>query len=332
MNMMQDNKQKYLRQEYTARINRVIDYIEQNLDKDLLLEELARIANFSPFHFHRIFSGMMHETLNVFIQRIRIEKAAAKLVLNPRESITEIAFECGFSSSSAFARAFRDNFQMSASDWRSLGHLEYSKNSEVDSKKSQSVGNIRQDFNVYPSYNQDTLKQVWRVEMKTNKELISTVEVRDVPEMNVAYIRHIGPYAGDEQLFGNLFNRLCTWAGPRGLLCFPETKFISIYHDNPDITDETKLRTDVCITIPADAQVDGEIGKATIPAGKYALAHFEIKPDQYGDAWNTVYGGWLPESGYQPDDRPCFELYLNNPKEHPEGKHVMDIYAPVKPL
>jgi len=113
-------------------------------------------------------------------------------------------------------------------------------------------------------------------------------------------------------------------------LRFPETKFITIYHDKPDITDETKLRTDVCITVSPDTQVDGEIGKATIPAGKYAIAHFEIELDQYGDAWNALYGGWLPEGGYQPDDRPCFELYLGDPKEHPQGKHIVDIYAPVK--
>ena len=168
--------------------------------------------------------------------------------------------------------------------------------------------------------------------MKNNKELVTNVEVKDIPEMHVAYILHIGPYAGDEQLFGNLFSRLCAWAGPRGLLSSPETKFITIYHDNPDITDESKLRTDVCISVPPDTQVGGEIGKATIPAGKYAIGHFEIAPDQYGDAWNAVYGGWLPESGYQPDDRPCFELYLNDPKQHPEGKHVVDIYAPVKPM
>lgn len=89
---------------------------------------------------------------------------------------------------------------------------------------------------------------------------------------------------------------------------------------------------DVCITIPPDTKVDGEIGKATIPAGNNAIAHFELKSDQYTDAWNAIYGGWLPESGYQPDDRPCFKLYLNDPQDHPEGKQRVDIYVPVKPL
>jgi AraC family transcriptional regulator len=329
---MTDIKQKYLREEYTGRINRVIDYIESNISKELSLEELATVAHFSPFHFHRIFGAMVGETLSGFIKRLRIEKAASMLIQNPKKSITEIAFECGFSGSSVFARTFQETYQMNASEWRAGGYLKDSKNSKRDSKEGKSVDKIQQDFIVHSSYTEGTIKQIWRIEMKPNKELISSVEVKDVPEMHVAYIRHIGPYAGNEKLFGSLFNKICTWAGPRGLLRFPETKFITIYHDNPDITDENKLRTDVCITVSKDTEVDGEIGKSIIPSGKYAIAHFEITPDKYGDAWNAVYGGWLPESGYQPDDRPCFELYLNDPKQHPEGKHLVDIYAPVKPM
>ena len=165
-----------------------------------------------------------------------------------------------------------------------------------------------------------------------SKEIKAKFEVKDMPQTHVAYVRHIGPYQGNTKLFGNLFNKLCTWAGPRGLLRFPETKMMSIYHDDPNITDESKLKLDVCISVPEDTKVDGEIGKTTILAGKYAIGHFEITPDQYGDAWNIVFGGWLPKSGYQPADGPCYELYLNNPEEHPEGKHIVDIYVSVKPL
>ena len=89
---MQNHRQKYLRESYTARINQVIDYIQTNIDRDLTLEELAYVAHFSPFHFHKIFGAMVGETLNGFIQRLRIEKAATKLVANPKDSITDIAF------------------------------------------------------------------------------------------------------------------------------------------------------------------------------------------------------------------------------------------------
>ena len=89
---MLDVRQQQMRGIYTSRINRVIDYIESNISGDLSLEELAEVAQFSPFHFHRIFRAMVGEPLNGFIQRVRIEKAAAKLIADPRKSITEIAF------------------------------------------------------------------------------------------------------------------------------------------------------------------------------------------------------------------------------------------------
>lgn len=140
--MVQDNRQRHLRESYTSRINRVIDYIESHIFSDLSLEDLADVAHFSPFHFHRIFRAMVGESLNGFIQRVRIEKAAAKLIADPRKSITGIAFECGFSSSSAFARAFKDVFQMSASQWRTK---QQGKNSILDSKECKAKSNTGQD-------------------------------------------------------------------------------------------------------------------------------------------------------------------------------------------
>ncbi len=168
--------------------------------------------------------------------------------------------------------------------------------------------------------------------MKVPSSLEVDVEVKELPQMHVAYVRHIGPYEGDAELFGRLFEKLFQWAGPRGLLRFPETKTMSVYYDNPEITDADKRRVDVCITVPEDTEVAGEIGKTKIQGGRYAVARFEIAVDEYGDAWNAVYGGWLPQSGYQPVDGPCFELYHNDPEQHPEHKHIFDICIPVTPL
>lgn len=326
-----NDKQRYLRQEYASRINRVIDYIEANIDVDLSLETLSGIANFSKFHFHRIFRAMVGETLNQFIQRIRLEKAAAQLIFNPKKSITEIAFDCGFSGSATFARAFKDTFHMSASEWRSEGQSPESKNGKTKRKNRQSLGKNRKDFDISSYYIDDqTLNLIWRIKMKDKQHI--KVEVKEMPEFHVAYVRHIGPYKGDSQLFEDLFEKLMRWAGPRGLLRFPETKVLSVYHDDPKITDEDKLRTSACITVPQDAAVEGEIGKMTVSGGAFAVASFEINANEYEDSWNLVMGGWMPESGYQPDDRLCYEIMYNNPKEHPEGKHVVDICVPVKPL
>lgn len=93
--------------------------------------------------------------------------------------------------------------------------------------------------------------------MKLNKN----AEVRVLPEMTVAYLRHIGPYKGNEKLFEQLWNKLFSWAGPRGLLGGNDFKSLVIYHDDPNVTGEEKLRMSVCITVPSETKVDGETGK-----------------------------------------------------------------------
>jgi AraC family transcriptional regulator len=330
-----ENNRDYLRKEYASRINRVIDYIEAHLDKDLSLETLAKVACFSRYHFHRLFGAITGESLGQFILRIRVEKAASKLIHNPKESITQIAFECGFSGSAAFAKAFRKAFGMSAREWRAEGRPVDRKICKDKSNTGKTFRNNRKDLTVSSLYIEAeniTLTQTWRIRMKTKPQIEATVEVKEIPEMLVAYVRHIGPYKGNDNLFKGLFGKLMTWAAPRGLLRFPETKMLTVYHDDPQIADEDKLRIDVCISVPEGARGEGDIGTMTIPGGKDAVARFEISPGQYLDAWNAVYGGWFPESGYQPDDRPCYEVYLNDPRQHPEGKHIVEIHAPVRPL
>ena len=81
--------------------------------------------------------------------------------------------------------------------------------------------------------------------------------------------------------------------------------------------------------VPADTRVDGEIGKMEIAAGTYMVARFTLGVDEFGEAWDWVFGQWFPGSGYQPADGPCFEWY-DAPAA--DGRFVVDICVPVKPL
>ena len=328
---MNNNSSQSLRIEYMARINRVIDYIEQHIHEEIRLSKMAEIANFSKFHFHRIFFGITGETLNAFIQRIRLERAASSLIVNHVKSITQIALESEFSSSAAFARAFKEKFKMSASEWRSKYLDRNSNMSKVISNFDQLKSNKSEEESKISFYiDPVTNNQIWRIK-KMDKSQVN-VEVKELPDMTVAYVRHIGPYKGNSDLFDRMFTKLFKWAGARDLLNFPETKTIAVYHDNPEVTDDSKLRTSMCISVAPETEVDGEVGKMKIDGGKYALGHFELAVDEYEDAWKMIYGNWLPQSGYQPDDKPCFEMYLNDPQEHPENKCIVDICIPVKPL
>jgi AraC-like DNA-binding protein len=112
--------------EYAQRINRVIDYLRGNLDRQVKLEELAKVACFSEFHFHRIFGAVSGETLNNFTNRLRLEKAA-RLLRYSGQNLTDIALECGFSSSATFSRAFRSGYDTSPSQFRKSGEIKKSK-------------------------------------------------------------------------------------------------------------------------------------------------------------------------------------------------------------
>jgi AraC family transcriptional regulator len=169
-----------------------------------------------------------------------------------------------------------------------------------------------------------------KIPMSIAKNAKVTVEL--LPKITVAYVRHIGPYKGNSDLFGQLFGKLMKWAGPRGLLDQKDLSCLSVYHDDPEVTDESRLRVSACITVPPETGVSGEVGKMEIDAGSYAVARFELAENEFQDAWDFVYGEWLPKSGYQPDDRPCFERCCNDPATHPQKKHIIDICVPVKPM
>jgi AraC family transcriptional regulator len=318
-----------LRAEYVARINRVIDHVERNLDQPLSLAALADVAQLSRFHFHRIFGAMVGETLHGFVQRLRVERAAVMLVANPRTSITEIALDCGFSSSATFARAFKEAFGMSGTQWRARPHLE---NCDSNRKIRKALGNPRKAEGLSACYfDPRTATPTWRYEMSTDRnKLTATIEVKDLPEHNVAYLRHVGPY-GQVALVPRLVDELREWAVPRGLLT-SDTRLLLVPHDQPNITEQDKLRLSICLTVPAGTAVEGEVGTMKIPGGKFAVGHFEITPDRIAEAWNVVCGDWLPQSGYQPDDRLSYEEARNDPRQHPQGKIIVDVCVPVRPL
>jgi AraC family transcriptional regulator len=116
------------RREYEGRVNRVVDHIGGHLGEELSLAALARVAAFSPFHFHRVFRAVTGETLFGFIQRLRLERSASVLLAVPDRSVLEVALDHGFASAATFARAFRARFGMSATAWRAGGSAASSAN------------------------------------------------------------------------------------------------------------------------------------------------------------------------------------------------------------
>jgi len=323
---MSESQPNVSRREYVARINRVVDYIKANLDGNLSLDTLAGVALFSKFYFHRIFKSMIGESLGEFVTRARIERAAFMLANNRTTPITEIALQSGFSGSSTFSKAFRTHYNMSPRQWR-LGTRKQSKIGKVD-------GNLGEEAKQQSLYIDLSIKTpTWRVSM--NNDSMINVQVRTMPAISIAYVRHYGMYdPADKALFQGLFAKLLQWAIPRKLFNPPVTKAMTVFSSgHPQTSNPENLSVDACISIDPEVMVSGDVAKRILPGGQYAVVTMvDSTMDACGKAWDQVFNHWLPDSGYQPGEGAYYILYLSDPEQHPQKLFNVEMYLPVKPL
>jgi AraC family transcriptional regulator len=300
---------------YEQRVNRVIDHVRAHLGEELSLAALARVAAFSPFHFHRVFRAITGETLFGFIQRLRIEKAAGALSMHPDLSVLGVALDHGFSSAATFARAFRVHFGMSATEWRTGGVERWRARHDRAGKAGK------------PFRKRGKARATRAPQTSRQEETLMRVQVRDLPAFKVAYMRYVGPYGPHG--IPALWHRLLRWMEPRGL-CTPERTTLGVAYDDPAITAAERCRYDACVVVPEDFGADRWVNVTTVPAGRYAVAGFTGTAHEIGAAWDQVFRAWLPRSGYEPDDRPCYELYRGNPTVGAGFR--CELCLPVRPL
>ena len=274
--------------DYRQRICQAMNFISANLAREPTLEEIAAAANFSPFHFHRIFKAATGEPVFGFLRRLRLEWAANRLLSAPREDVTTVALECGFSSSQNFAKAFRARFGTTPSAFRQSKR----------GNKASKAGEAGSFF-----VGQDA-GQVKLVSPQPERKIRMKAETKTMPAWHVAYARKMGPYgkATAEAAFGELMR----WAGPRGLV--GKGPMLGMYWDNPEVTAPGQCRTDACLPVPPGTQVEAPIALQEIAGGPYLVCEFNVPITGFGAAWEEAFRG-LVERGLECADRPCYELY-----------------------
>jgi AraC family transcriptional regulator len=293
--------------EYKQRLLRVLVHIQQHLDEALALDELATLACFSPYHFHRVFRGMTGESLMGHIRRLRLERAAAELKLS-RVPVTQIAFHAGYETHEAFTRAFRASYGLAPIQFRSAKG--------------------RQCFPVAPSgVHFQPGGGLKHFKAKRVGAQVMKVQVKVMASMRVAFMRHVGPYGE----VGATWGRLLPWCGKEGLLG-GDSLFIGLCHDDPEVTLPEKLRYDACVTADAAFKPTGEIGVQVIPGGDYAVTTHFGPYHRLGKTYAALLGQWLPRSGRELGHSSCFEVYLNSPEDTDPKDLLTDIYVPLQRL
>ncbi|WP_028390110.1 helix-turn-helix transcriptional regulator [Bacillus cihuensis] len=104
---------------YSPIIQKTIEYIESNLDKELSLESIAQIAGFSKYHYHRIFQKEVGVTASEYIRYRRIANSA-NMLLYTDEKIIEIAFYYRFETQESFTRSFKKYYQLPPGQYRKI--------------------------------------------------------------------------------------------------------------------------------------------------------------------------------------------------------------------
>jgi AraC family transcriptional regulator len=293
--------------DYSIRILAVQQFIDDHLAEPLDLGILAGVAGFSMFHFSRVFLACAGVPVIRYVKERRLDKAAGMLA-GTDAGVTAIARECGFRSISSFNASFKQKYGKAPKDYR----VEERKKTAPARKNREDAGQKESD-----TPRKSFLRRIWAM----------NVEIKERPEYRIAFFRHTGSYLNTA---GN-WRRLLAWAGKRGLFA-AHPLFIGISRDDPAATEEDECRHDACVTLPAgfaETEEDG-VQYGTIPAGRYGEYLFHDTIDKLAIAYRALYSEWLPQSGYELDDRPGLEINLNNPAEDPEHKSKCLVCVPVK--
>jgi len=305
-------KNMSMNNEYQKRINKALAFIDRNLDSELSLSKISKIAFYSPYHFHRLFKAACGETVTEYITRKRIEKAASILINDKRAVISEIYAKFGFNSNSTFTKTFKKFYGVSPSKFKKLNLNEYSKISKIESKNGQK-------YPVFEEYICNINQHLKWINMNAN------IQVKNMPLMKLAYVSHSGSFKS----IGKAYQKIINWGEVNNIITSENFEKITIYHDNPKISTITKTRTSACIIVEDEKMVNGDIHYMTNSSGNCVVGRFEIAFSEFEKAWDGVFV-WLTEKGYEVDDaRNCFDIVYNNFLSHPEQKSIMDICIPI---
>lgn len=291
-------------QDYRDRVLRVIDHIGDHLDEPLDLETLAGVASFSAYHFHRVFRSMVGETLADYIRRRRLE--AAGQALRRGESVLTVALDAGYDSPEAFARAFKAHYGLPPSRFASA--------EPAPDPWTNGCGLPR---------GEDGLLLIPHSSLRRASMKVDIVTLQETP---IAFVSHQGPYSAEA--IDPAFERIVGWAVLNGHMN-RKTLTLGRFYDDPDSVPADRLRAEACVTVREGVTVSTGIEHGTIGAGIYAKTVFKGPIADCVQAYEFVFGDWLPKSGREAGDGPCMEVYVSDPDTPPE-KTITELYVPLK--
>jgi AraC family transcriptional regulator len=267
------------------------------------VDSLASVAHLSPYHFHRIYRAMTGESIAETVQRVRLAQAAYRLTV-AGDSVTTVSGNVGYDSPQAFSRAFRGFAGVSPSAF------------QTRQKRLTTPG--AEGRHAAPGDGNGC------VDTHAAAGEMPFVELIELAPLDVLCLRHEGPTATISQTFRTLWQTL----GPSANRAQVQGTIGIISGDPEDERGNFRYLAGVlpaapiAATAPLEAvRVEGGLYAAHRLVGPYAL----IRP-----TFAALFGGWLPHSGYEPDDRPALELYRSRAAPDRQHECITDLMIPIR--
>ena len=285
---------------YPGRFEKVISHIEANLDADLDIDTLCKLAHLSKYHFHRQCSAFMGMSVIKLVRLLRLKRAAYQLAYRDHERVLDIALANGYESHEAFSRVFKKHFNQSPSEFRKAAnwtpwHLKY----EPILMLRKNIMDNGTKFNV---------------------------DIKAFPETLIAVMEH----RGSPSLLGSSLQKFIEWR-KLNHLSPSKSKTFNLVYDDPNVTAPDDYRLDIACSVdkPVAANDYGIVNKV-IPAGRCAVIRHIGSDDSIGVIVSFLYTQWLPKSKVEVRDFPIYFERVSFFPDVPENEMITDIYLPIE--
>jgi AraC family transcriptional regulator len=278
---------------YLKQIHRVVEMLNDQVEKSHSLQDLADAAGISQYHFHRVYRTITGETPAGTLRRLKIARAVG-LLKDPANTVTDVAFAVGYETSQALAKALRELTGESATELR--------KNPARIDEIIETLSAPHQQPEFMP------------LEVK-----LVTVE-----PFKVIAMRHEGAQKGTFEAYGKLF----AWAEEGGFAGSLQGIYgIPINEAGPGPDEDCLF--DCCFDFGAAARPDDAHVIRSIDGGLYAIARHVGHYDGLHSVYDALYGQWLANSAHTLRDAALFNHYLADPDTMPPEQWETDVYLPV---
>ncbi len=285
--------------EYTKRIDREIAAVAASIEQERDLPSaatLANVANFSPFHFMRIYRALAGESLGATVQRLRLTRAA-HLLAGGSAAISDVAGRVGFETPQAFARAFRQQFGCSPSETRASGAM----------KSVPPVAPVAPDL--------------------LAPQAAIRVDIVTLDPFRVVVLRNRGDFAKLDQAYTRLF----AWMSERGAL-EAIAGIWGVPHHDPRDTPEAELLFDCCLATGAEVAPADGVALAELGSGVYLRHLYVGSYEHHEEVYDALLRQVLITGQWTLREAPSLREYVDDPETKPEAELRAHFYIPVAAL